>query len=60
MTPTEDLDGVAASLTTSLVVVDTALIVEEVFVDGEGELSGAVVVELSLDARDCEGVNDGT
>ena len=59
MAPAEALDGVATSLTTSLMVVDTALVVEEVFVDGEGELSGAVVVELSLDGCDCGGVDGG-
>lgn len=48
----------ATSLTTSLVVVDTALVVEEVLVDGEGSLHGSVVVKLSLDARDRGGVND--
>lgn len=59
MTPTEELDGVATSLTTSLVVVDTALVVEEVLVDGESSFHGTVVVELSLDARDSKRVDDG-
>jgi len=50
---------VATSLTTGLMVVDTALVVEEVVIDGEGSFSGAVVVELSLDGINGEGVNDG-
>ena len=44
MTPSEKLDGVATSLTSGLVVVDTTLVVEEVLVDGEGSLNGSVVV----------------
>jgi len=57
VTPTDDLDGVATSLSTSLVVVDTTLVVEEVLVDGEASFDGAVVVELSLDGGDGEGVD---
>lgn len=59
MTPTEELDGVTTSLTASLVIVDTALVVEEVLIDGESSLHGAVGVELVLDARDGEWVNNG-
>ena len=44
MTVSEQLDGVATSLTSGLVVVDTTLVVEEVLVDGEGSLNGSVVV----------------
>jgi len=40
---------VTTSLAPGLVIVDTTLVVEEVFIDGEGELSWAIVVELSLD-----------
>ncbi len=40
----EDLDGVTTSNTTELVGVDTTLVVEEVFVDGEGTFQGTVVV----------------
>ena len=50
MTPTDHLDGVTTSHTTGDVVVDTALVVEEVLIDGEGSLHRTVVVELSLDA----------
>ena len=59
MTPTDDLDGVTTSLRASLVVVNTALVAEEILIDGEGAFHGAVVVELILDARDGEGVNNG-
>jgi hypothetical protein len=58
-TPTNDLDGMATSLRARLVVVNTALVVEEVLIDGEGAFHRAVVVELGLDARDGEGVNNG-
>jgi len=57
-TPAEDLDGVATSDSTGDVVVDTALVVEEVFVDGEGTFSGSVVVKLSLDGSNGQGVDD--
>ena len=50
----------AASTTAGDVVVDAALVVEEVFVHGECGFSGAVVVELGLDAGDIGGVNDGS
>ena len=48
----------ATSLTTGNVSVDTALVVEEVFVNGEGSLNGSVVVKLCLDARYRGGVNN--
>jgi len=57
--PAEHLDGVTASNTTRDVVVNTALVVEEVVVDGEGSLHGSVVVELILDALNGGGVNGG-
>jgi hypothetical protein len=50
---------VTTSNTTRDVVVNTALIVEEVVIDGEGSLHGSVVVELVLDALNSGGVNDG-
>ena len=51
MTPSDCLDGVASSLTASLVIVNTALVVEEVFVDGESSLHWTVVIKLGLDSR---------
>ena len=51
MTPSDRLDGVTSSLTASLVIVDTALVVEEVFVDGESSLHWTVVIKLGLDSR---------
>ena len=59
MAVTDDLDGVTTSLGARLVVVNTALVVEEVLIDGECAFHGAVVVELGLDGRDGGGVNDG-
>jgi hypothetical protein len=50
---------VATSDTAGDVVVDTALVVEEVLIDGEGALHGSVVIELGLDAIDGGGVHDG-
>jgi hypothetical protein len=55
---TKALDGVTTSLASGLVIVDTTLVVEEVFIDGEGELSWAIVVELSLDGWNCKRVGD--
>jgi len=57
-TPADDLDGVATSDSTGDVVVDTALVVEEVFIDCEGAFHGSVVVELGLDASSGQGVDD--
>ena len=49
----------ATSNTTRDVVVNTALVIEEVVVNGEGSLHGSVGVELILDALDSGGVNNG-
>jgi len=49
---------VATSNTTRDVVVNTALVVEEVVVNGEGSLHGSVGVELILDALDSGGVHN--
>ena len=57
--PSDDLDGVATGDSTGDVVVDSALVVEEVLVDGEGALHGSVVVELGLDVLDGGRVHDG-
>ena len=58
-TPAEDLDGVATSDTAGDVVVDTALVAEEVLIDGESAFHGTVVVELILDGVNGGGVDDG-
>jgi hypothetical protein len=47
---------VATSNTTRDVVVNTALVVEEVVVNGEGSLHGSVSVELILDTLDAVGL----
>jgi hypothetical protein len=49
---------VATSNTTRDVIVNTALVVEEVVVNGEGSLHGSVSVELILDALDGGGVHN--
>ncbi len=52
MTISDHLDGEASSLTTSLVIVNTALVVEEVLVDSYTSLHWTVVVKLGLDGID--------
>ena len=48
-TPTDGLDGVTTESITRLVRVDTTLVGEEIFVDGEGSSDGTVGVDISLD-----------
>ncbi len=50
----------ATSYTSGNVVVDTTLVVKEIVVNGEGSLSGAVVVKFCLDAGDISRMNDGS
>jgi len=54
-TPTEDLDGMATESRAGLVRVDAALVGEEVLVDSEGSLCGAVLHQLVLDIGDTAG-----
>ena len=49
----------ATSDTAGDVVVDTALVAEEVLIDGESAFHGTVVVELILDGVNGGGVDDG-
>ena len=48
-TPADGLDGVATESRAGLVGVDTGLVGQEVFVDGEGGGDGTVLLDLSLD-----------
>ena len=48
--PTDRLDSVAAERGASLVRIDTGLVSEEVFVDGESRGDSAVLLDVSLDA----------
>jgi hypothetical protein len=48
-TPTDDLDGVSSQSRSSSMVVNSALIGQEVVVNGEGSLNGAVGHNFSLD-----------
>ena len=47
--PTDGLDGVTTESRAALVSVDTGLVCQEVFVDGEGRGDGTVLLDLSLD-----------
>jgi hypothetical protein len=58
MTPTYHLDGETPSQTPYLVIVNTALVVEEVFVDRESSLHWTVVVKLGLDGCNRGRVDD--
>ena len=58
MTPPYHLDGEAPSHATNSVIVNTALVVEEVFVYRESSLDWTVVVQLGLDGTDRRRVDD--
>ena len=47
--PTDSLDSVTAKLGAGSVLVNTRLVGEEIFVDGEGSSHRAVLVDVSLD-----------
>lgn len=49
-TPTDSLDGVTTQSITRLVGVDTTLVGEEIFVDGEGRSDGTVLVDIGFDS----------
>jgi len=59
VTVANHLNGVATSLTAWLVVVDTALIVEEVLIHSESSLQGTIVVQLVLNGLGWQRVNNG-
>lgn len=61
-TPTNHLDGVTTEGLTSVVGVDTALVGEEIFVNGEGDFNGSVGHEFRLDGSGVagDGVRLGT
>ena len=50
--PAENSDGVAALCGSGAVLVDAGVIVEQIFVDGEGSLDGSVRHDLFLDGLD--------
>jgi len=54
-TPANHLDGMAAELLTTLVLIDTTLVGEEVLVHSEGTFNGAVGEDLSLDLGNVAG-----
>lgn len=49
VSPTDELDGVTTEGLSGLVRVDTALVGEEIFVDGEGSSNGSVFADFALD-----------
>ena len=49
VTPTDGLDGVTTESLTSLVLIDTGLVGQEVLVDSEGSSDGTVLLNVSLD-----------
>ena len=48
-TPTDGLDSVTTESLTSLVLIDTGLVGQEVLVDSEGGSDGTVLLNVSLD-----------
>jgi len=57
--PSDDLDGVSSQSLSGLVDVDSAGVLVEVGVDGEGGLNGSVGQDLGLDGRDVVGNSVG-
>ena len=48
-TPTDGLDGVTTESASSCVLVDTRLVGEEIFIDGESGSDGTVLSDIGLD-----------
>ena len=57
--PTDEFDGVTSKSLSRLVGVDTTLVCEEIFIDGESGSDGSVLEDIGLDVSDSSDVVRG-